>query len=171
MLSPADETWPIQEKLIAAAVRDVASEIRLFDLADLVSYFRIDRMGPVEALINSALELYFKPGRLSFAGTGSAHINWDGLTDVRLDFEFRHDGLNIFFTILMRAENAAIHINYVSVDGHSGSDNAQNLLARTATALSEARLRPADNQLAWWRNASLAPPTKTSASAVANFLT
>ena len=171
MLSPANDTRLTQEKLIAEAIRDVASEIRLVDLTDLVSYFRIDRMGPVEALINSALELYFKPGRLSFAGAGSAHINWNGSIDVRLDFEFRHDGLSIFFTMVMRSDGAAIHINYVSVDGHSNLAAAQNLLERTATALSEARLRPVENHLAWWRQSSLARSTKPAPPALANFLT
>ena len=171
MLSPVNDTWRIQEKLIADAVRDVASEIRLVDLTDLVSYCRMDRMGPLKALINSALELYFKSGKLSFAGVGSAHINWTGSIDVRLDFEFRHEGLNILFTILMHADSAAIHINYISVDGHCGWANAQDLSERTATALSEARLRPIENQLAWWRQASLTHSKEPAHPGPADFLT
>jgi hypothetical protein len=171
MLRPNNETWCIQEKLISEAIRDAASEFRLIELTDLVSYFRLDLMGPVEALINSALELYFKPGSLAFLRSGSAHVNWNGSFLVKLDFEFRHGGLCIFFTILLRAASAAIQIKYVSVDGRSSTHPDAGVIERTATALSAVRLRPVENQLAWWRHSALTNPSISRQSEPANFLT
>jgi hypothetical protein len=170
MLRPAADAWRSQEKIIAEAVRDVASEIRLIDLTDLVCYFRIDRIRPVEALINCAIELYFKPGSLVFARSGSAYVGWSGKSSLNLDFELRHEGLNIFFSMLMHAESAAIQINFQSVDGVSNPAASDSLTERTAATLSALRTRPASNQLAWWH-----PPSEADAAArpvaLANFLT
>ena len=56
------------EKALAAVARELAVELRLTDLVDLVTFIRTDNHPNINDLVNSSAELYLKPGTLCTAG-------------------------------------------------------------------------------------------------------
>lgn len=151
MLAYDDEFRWQHEKLLVDGIRDVVSELLLIDLTQLICCVGTKRMSSVEILIDSATELYFKPGCLKFSNSGVADVSWTGSVKLSLDFEFHYDGVRIYFTIVLQPRMAAIQINYLWL-GEDGDEQSQDQrVLRTAAALAGARCRPVTNQLAWWR--------------------
>ena len=58
------------EKIIAESVVDVATELRLADVCDLMLFIRCEQTANIEDLVNSSTELYFKNGTLKYALVG-----------------------------------------------------------------------------------------------------
>jgi hypothetical protein len=139
------------EKFLVAAVRDVVSELRLIELTDLVSCIGSQNMAVVDSLIESAVELYFYSGCLTFGNSAAARVSWNGYVSISLDFEFKYEGVNIYFTIHLQPLLAAIQINYISSAADMFEKSHEDKVARTALLLTAARRRPVDNRLAWWR--------------------
>jgi hypothetical protein len=139
------------EKFLVAAIRDVVSELRLIDLADLVACVGSRNMALLDSLAESAIELYFYSGTLAFGNSAAVSVSWNGQVSVCLDFEFKYDGVTIYFTLHMLPLSAAIQINYISYAADMLGASHGDKLARTALLLTAARRRPIDNRLAWWR--------------------
>lgn len=141
------------EKLLVDAVRDVVSEFLLLDLTELICCVGTNRMKPVETLINSAIELYFKPGCLAFSNTGSVDVSWVGSIKLGLDFEFKRGDVRIYFTVILQPKIATIEINYLCFgDCATQSLSHEQCVIQITAALADARRRPANNRLAWWRD-------------------
>jgi hypothetical protein len=66
-----------RERALADGIREVASDLRLIDVADLVAYIRTGQFGNIESLVSSSTELYFKPSTISFGNSGAVRLNWD----------------------------------------------------------------------------------------------
>ena len=60
-----------RERVIAAALIDVASELRLTDVAELINLIRNDETANLADLVNSSTELFYKSGALRYALTAS----------------------------------------------------------------------------------------------------
>ncbi|GAB5462704.1 MAG: hypothetical protein HoeaKO_27950 [Hoeflea alexandrii] len=65
-----------QEKIIADAICTVASELRLIDVADLISMLRFERHGDLADLVASAAEMYFLPGTVKLGIGGDYYLDW-----------------------------------------------------------------------------------------------
>lgn len=140
MLSEAMDQSGERERALGEGMRDVATELRLIDVVDLVTFIRLEQLGNVEALVNSAAELYFKPGTVVFGASAEVNVDWGRAPTVLLDMEFKNTGVKVYFSLILESQAAAVEINYISFD-QPGGDPANNTRA-LASAVNEARLLP-----------------------------
>lgn len=132
-----------REKALADGLRDVASELRLIDAVDLITFIRAEQFGNIMTLVNSSTELFFKPGTIRFGSSGDVDLSWGGAPAVALDMEFHHMRVNVYFRLLLKALYAGIEINHISFEGASRDPNENT--RQLIDAIADARLWPASH--------------------------
>ena len=87
-------------------------------------------------LVNSSVELFFKPGVLQYGWGAEVELNWNRTPSVILDMEFRHMGVNVYFRLTLRAPTFDIDLHYVSFDARSDcpDENTRRLVEAIADA-------------------------------------
>lgn len=128
----------VREKILGESIRGVASDLRLIDLPDLVSYLKTGQIASIGSLVQASIELSFKPETLTFGHAGDVYLEWGSLPRVFLDMEFHHQSVHLYFRLILEAEQAGVEITYISFEGESGGPG-QNT-TRLHQALGEARL-------------------------------
>jgi hypothetical protein len=128
-----------REVVVAKAIEEVASELRLVDVVDYVAYIRLEHFSTIADIVESAAELYFLPGTLSFGHGGEALLGWSGEPEILLDMQLKPKGATVYFTLKLTDRTAAVTVNYVSFD-QSSDDPAENSRFLEA-ALEASRLR------------------------------
>ena len=128
-----------REIIIAKAIKEVVSELRLVDVGDYIAYIRLERFASVADLVDSAAELYFLPGTVRLGHGGDAHVNWSHPPRIVLDLELRPGGVTVYFALTMTAKHAAVEVNYVAFDNPSADPRAND--AFLEDALERARIR------------------------------
>jgi hypothetical protein len=141
MLRSGNITTREREKALADGIKDVASDLRLIEAADLVAYIRTEQFGNIGNLVNSSTELYFKPHTIYFGNSGTINLTWGGAPSVVLDMEFRYMCVNVYFRLLLEACQAGVEIDYVSFE--NGSADPRENTQRMIDAIASARLSPA----------------------------
>jgi hypothetical protein len=129
-----------REKALADGLRDVASELRLIDAADLIAFIRTEQFANIGNLVSSSTELYFKPDTIKFGQSADVHLQWGGTPSVSLDMEFHHERVNVYFRLLLEALHAGIEIDYITFD--DGSSDPDRNTQRLIQAIASARLAP-----------------------------
>ncbi len=129
-----------REQIIADAMVDVASELRLTDAAELILMIRNDHAANIADLVNSSTELFFKSGTLRYALSGSFKAPWDATPVVEIDMEFRHAGVCAFFRLTIGPRRAGVEIIDILFDERGLDDRAK--AERISAALRSARIRP-----------------------------
>ena len=130
---------PAREIVVAEAIREVVSELRMIDVADYIAFLRLEHFGNLSDIVEAASELYLQPGTLSFGHGGEACVGWSGEPRISLDLQLRPRGATVYFTLSMSALKAGVDVTYVAFDEPS-TDPAQNTRF-LAAALTEARIR------------------------------
>lgn len=133
-----------REVIVAKAIEEVASELRLVDVVDYVAYIRLEHFSTIADIVDSAAELYFLPGTLSFGHGGEARLDWSGAPEILLDMQLRPDGATVYFTLALTDRKAAVTVNYVAFD-QSCDDPTENTRLLEA-AIDAARLRKTSSQ-------------------------
>jgi hypothetical protein len=133
---PHSET---REIIVAEAIKDVVSELRMVDVGDYIAYIRLERFASVADLVDSAAELYFVPGTVRLGHGGEAHVSWETPPRVVLDLELRPLGVTVYFALTMSARHASVEVNYVSFEDPSECAEENNLFLEEA--LEKARIR------------------------------
>jgi hypothetical protein len=128
-----------REIVVANAIREVVSELRMVDVGDYVAFIRMGRFANVSDLVDSAAERFFMPGTLRLGHGGEAHLAWTGEPKIVLDLELRPRGATVYFTLAMAAETAAVEVTYVAFEDSSGTP-AQNT-AFLEAAIEGSRIR------------------------------
>jgi hypothetical protein len=128
-----------REVVVANAIREVVSELRMVDIGDYVAFIRMGRFANVSDLVDSAAERFFMPGTLRLGHGGEAHLAWTGEPKIVLDLELRPRGATVYFTLAMQAETAAVEVTYVAFEDPGGTP-AQNT-AFLESAIEGARIR------------------------------
>jgi hypothetical protein len=128
-----------REIIVANAIKEVVSELRLVEVGDYIAYIRLERFASVADLVDSAAELFFQPGTLKLGHGGDAHIAWTGAPRIVLDLELRPGGVTVYFGLTLTAKHASVEVNYVAFDQPS-ADPAENN-AFLEAALEKARIR------------------------------
>ena len=128
----------MREKILGESVRDVAADLRLIDLPDIVSYLKTGQIASVSTLVQASIELSFKPETLTFGHAGDVYLEWGTMPRVSFDMEFHHQAVHLYFRLMLEAEEAGVEITYISFDGESVSPD-QNTTAPARSAR-EARL-------------------------------
>ena len=127
-----------RERVIAAALVDVASELRLTDVAELINLIRNDEAANLADLVNSSTELFYKSGTLRYALTASFKAPWDATPEVALDMEFRHASVSAFFRLTIGRRRAGVEIIDVLFDEDGLDERAK--VERLSAALASARV-------------------------------
>lgn len=135
-----------REVIVADAIKEVVSELRMVDVGDYIAYVRLERFASVADLVDSAAELYFVPGTLRLGHGGEAHVSWDDAPRIVLDLELRPDGVIVYFALTLTAKHAAVDVNYVSFDNPSADPLENN--AFLEAALERSRIRKSEPAVA-----------------------
>ncbi len=128
----------VREEILGESIRSVATDLRLIDLPDLVSYLKTGQIASVSTLVQSSIELSFKPETLSFGHAGDVYLEWGVLPRVCLDMEFHHRSVHVYFRLMLEAEEAGVEITYISFEGETAGPG--NNTSRLHDALGEARI-------------------------------
>ena len=127
-----------REQIIADALVDVASELRLTDAAELLSMIRNDHAANIADLVNSSTELFFKSGTLRYALSASFKAPWDATPTVEIDMEFRHAAVCAFFRLKIGQHRAGVEIIDILFE-EAGLDDLTKA-ERLSAAIESARL-------------------------------
>jgi len=127
-----------REQIIADALVDVASELRLTDAAELVHMIRCDQAANIADLVNSSTELFFKSGTLRYALSASFKAPWDATPAISIDMEFRHAMVSAFFRLTIGWRRAGVEIIDILFDEKGLDDQAK--AERLFEALTSARV-------------------------------
>jgi len=128
------------ERILADAMVEVATELRLADLTELFLMIRSDQAANIADLINSSSELFFKNGALKYALSAGCELRWESAPTVQLDLEFRHATVTVFFRLTIGCARAGVEVLDVFFEGddYLGSVSEKE---RLCAAISDARLR------------------------------
>ena len=129
----------VNERILADALVDVAPELRLADPLEFLMMIRGHQEANIADLVNSASELFFKGGALRYGLAARCDLRWESTPRVRLDMEFRHAAVTVFFRLTMGRAHAGVEILDVMIDNGDEVD-AQAAAARLVSAIREARL-------------------------------
>jgi hypothetical protein len=140
MLTQGNSYTLEREKALADGLRDVASELRLIDAADLIAFIRTGQFANIANLVSSSTELYFKPGTISFGQSGDVDMGWGKVPTITLDMEFRHKRVNVYFRLLLQAVQAGVEIDYITFEESSPDPDANT--RQLIEAIAAARLAP-----------------------------
>ncbi len=129
----------VYERVLADAIVDVATELRLTDSAEFIMMVHADQAANIADLVNSSSELFFRRGALRYALAAAYDFAWESTPSVRLDMEFRYDRVTAFFRLTIGGARAAIEIIDVIFDDERSaySQRAAELLR---AAVAKARL-------------------------------
>jgi hypothetical protein len=112
------------EKMIGKALSEVTAELRMIDAVDYVAFLRLGQYANVGAIVNSATELYYKPGVLQFAGAGFSELSWREPPVVLLEMTFDHLGVFAQFKLLLAARRAGVELCFLNIQSPTGKDNS-----------------------------------------------
>lgn len=127
---------------LSVGLEAVAAELRLVDPADYIAYIRDEKLGNIQDIVNSSLELFFKPNTLSFGWGADFELEWHAPPAIILDMEFRYHSVWLVFRLILRALQSNVSIEYLSL-GRSSSCAEQDM-TRLVSALTDARLNTLD---------------------------
>jgi len=137
----SDETRRlVHEEIIANAIVDVATELRLADPSELILMIRNEQAANIGDLVSSSSELFFKSGTLRYALNAGCDVQWDSTPIIRLDMEFRYAPVCAFFRLMIGRSRAAVDVVDVLFDDDTLDAAAQD--RQLAAAFAAARLRP-----------------------------
>ena len=112
--------------------------MRLVDVADFIAYIRDQKFANIQDIVNSSVELFFKPGTLSFGWGAEFELDWNSLPVITLDMEFRHRSVWLVFKLILGALETNVTVEYLSL-GKTSGDPRQDLAALIET-IADARL-------------------------------
>ncbi len=127
------------ERILADALVDVATELRLADPAEFVLMIGGEQAANLADLVNSSSELFYKSGALRYALASACHLHWDSTPTVRIDMEFRHREVTAFLRLTIGGARAGVEI----LDMHFDDDAilGMSMCERLSAAIADARLR------------------------------
>ena len=127
-----------REQIVADALVDVASELRMTDAAELMLMIRDDQAANIADLVNSSTELFFESGTLRYALSARFKAPWDATPVIEIDMEFRHAAVCAFFRLKIGQRRAGVEILDILFDEQGLDDLAKT--ERLSAALASARL-------------------------------
>lgn len=129
-----------REKVVADALWPVASELRLIEVADLISMLRFERHADLSDVVASAAELFYLPDTIKLGIGGDYRLDWAGDPQVVFDLEIRVTGVTLYVRLTLENYKAGVEIDHIVFENPS-EDQAENT-AFLADALVMAAYRP-----------------------------
>ena len=127
-------------KIVASGIREIAAELRLIDVSDLIAFIHGEQYANIEDLVNSSTELFFKEGTMSFAWAAALDVTWGEPPTVLIDMEFHHMSVSAFFTLALKNTHGCIDIKHIWFATPSYDEEFDT--SRLADAMADARLVP-----------------------------
>jgi hypothetical protein len=100
---------------LAEALKEVAGELRLVDLADFVTFIHKEQFTNIQDVVNSSIELFFKHGTLTYGAMASFELEWDHPPTVTIGLEFNHSSVSILFDLVLQTFDAGVEIRALSL--------------------------------------------------------
>jgi hypothetical protein len=138
LLGQCDGQVELPANALGTAFEPVAAELRLVDVADFVAYIHAEKFANIQDIVNSSVELFFKPGTLSFGWNAEFELDWNSLPVITLGMEFRHRSVWLVFKLILRALQTNVTVEHLSL-GKTSRDPRQDMAALIA-AIADARL-------------------------------
>ncbi|HZG30648.1 hypothetical protein SAMN05421890_1963 [Ensifer adhaerens] len=123
-----------RERILAEAIRPVASELRLVDAADLISLLKFEHYGSLADLVASAAELYFHPGTVSLGVGGNYRLEWDSEPEIELDLEIKPQGVTIYAKLALSKNHAGVEISHIDFKNPAPNPEDNTIFLRQALA-------------------------------------
>jgi hypothetical protein len=120
------------------ALKAVAAELRLVDVADYIAFIRCEYFANIQDIVNSSVEMFFRPGALSYGWSAEFELDWDTAPKIILDMDFRHQTVRIVFKLALRPHEDSVSLEYFSTGEPTGDEEADT--RRMIEALADARL-------------------------------
>ena len=98
------------EQIIADGLTQVASELRLVELPEILTLIRNGQNINIADIVNSSSELHFVSGTLSYARHADYTVQWDDSPAISIDLVFRQPPVQIFFRLHIGQQKAAVEI-------------------------------------------------------------
>ncbi|MGA7658047.1 MAG: hypothetical protein WCA96_14900 [Methylocella sp.] len=137
VLGQRDEHVEHLANAVSAAFESVAAELRLVEAGDFIAFIHDEKFANIQDVVNSSVELFFKPGTVSFGWGADFELDWNSTPVIRLDMEFRHGSVWLVFKLILRALQTDVKIAYFSPSRSSG--DSERDLAALIEALADAR--------------------------------
>jgi hypothetical protein len=111
-------TYPSRdrEKIVADAIWPVATELRMIDVADLISMLRFERHADLSDIVASAAELFYLPDTVRLGIGGDFRLDWDSAAKVVLDLELHPSGVTIYVRLTLEHDKAGVEIDHIVFD-------------------------------------------------------
>lgn len=132
-----------REIIVAKAIQEVVSELRMIDVADYVAFIRLEQHANLADIVDSAAELYFMPGTLCFGHGGEVNLGWSGEPVITLDLQLKPKGATVYFSLRLTALKASVEVSYVAFDD-SSQEPAENTRF-LAACLESCRIRKTES--------------------------
>jgi hypothetical protein len=129
-----------RSRIVANGIREIAAELRLIEVSDLIAFIHGEQFANIEDLVNSSTELFFKSGTMNFAWAAALDVSWHQPPTVLIDMEFHHMSISAFFTLALKNTHGCIDIKHVWFATPSFDDEYDT--ERLADAIADARLVP-----------------------------
>ncbi|WP_321505747.1 hypothetical protein [Breoghania sp.] len=127
-----------REQILAQAIQDVAAELRLIDVTDLIFHVLAGKHANIDDLVRSSTELYFKPNTMCYGSAANLELTWGSTPTIILDLQFRHHGVWIHFGLSLSALQAGVDMYHIEFS--EPSENPQANTELLISALKDARL-------------------------------
>jgi hypothetical protein len=138
LLGQRDDQVELPANALGTAFEPVAAELRLVDVGDFIAYIHAEKFANIQDIVNSSVELFFKPGTLSFRWGAEFELEWNSLPVITLDMEFRHRSAWLVFKLILRALQTNVTVEHLSL-GKTSGDPRQDMAALIET-IADARL-------------------------------
>lgn len=138
LLGQRDDRVELPANALGTAFEPVAAELRLVDVADFIAYIHAEKFANIQDIVNSSVELFFKPGTLSFGWGAEFQLDWNSSPVITLDMEFRHRSVWLVFKLSLRAQQTNVTVEHLSL-GKTSGDPSQDMAALIET-IADARL-------------------------------
>jgi hypothetical protein len=140
LLGRRDDHVELLANALGAAFESVAADLRLVDAGDFIAFIHDEKFANIQDLVNSSVELFFKPGTVSFGWGAQYKLDWQSLPTITLDMEFRHGSVWLIFKLILTARQTNVKIDFFS-PGRSLGDSRQDTSV-LIEAIADARLNP-----------------------------
>jgi hypothetical protein len=133
----------VREVVVANAIKEVVSELRLVEVCDYVAFIRMGHFANLADLVESAAERFFMPSTLRLGHGGDVQLDWGSEPRITLDLELRPRGATVYFTLTLAAETAAVDVNYVAFEDPTPQPDGNT--AFLEAAIEDARIRKSES--------------------------
>jgi len=136
LLTQRNSETMLRCQALAEALREVAGELRLVDLADFVTFIHKEQFTNIQDVVNSSIELFFKHGTLTYGAMASFELEWDRPPTVTICLEFNHSSVSILFDLVLQTFDAGVEIRAISFADHftTPSEETKKIVAAIAAA-------------------------------------